>query len=108
MEGAKEMKVFISQPMLDKTKEEILKDRERIKKYIEETYEEPVEIIDSYITEEVPETVTNSGIWYMAKSLECMSKADLVFFAKDFRKGRGCTIEYDIALSYEMQCEYEL
>lgn len=102
------MKVFISQPMLGKTKDEILKDRERIKKYIEDTYKEPVEIIDSYIAEEVPETVTTPGVWYMAKSLECMSRADLVFFAKDFRKGRGCTIEYDIALSYEMPCGYEL
>lgn len=102
------MKVFISQPMLGKTKDEILKDRERIKKYMEDTYKEPIEIIDSYITEEVPETVTNSGVWYMAKSLELMSKADLVFFAKDFRKGKGCIIEFVIASSYEMQCEYEL
>lgn len=56
------MKVFISQLMLGKTKDEIFKDRERIKKYIEAKYKEPIEIIDSYITEEVPKDVTAPGV----------------------------------------------
>ena len=89
------------------TNEEIIKDRERIKKYIEAKYKEPIEIIDSYITEEVPEDVTSPGVWYTAKSLEYMSKADLVFFSKDFRKGKGCTTEYNMALQYHMEHDFE-
>lgn len=42
------MKVFISQPMKDKTEKEILDQRKRIEDYIKNEVDEDVEIIDSY------------------------------------------------------------
>lgn len=99
------MKVFISQPMAGKTGEEIIKERENIKTSIRNEYGCSVEFIKSFITEKLPESVTNQGVWYLGKSLECMSQADLVFFARDFEKARGCMFEFDIAMTYGMRVE---
>lgn len=45
-------RLFISQPMNDKTKEEVLEERENAVKRAEEILGEKVEVIDSYFTEE--------------------------------------------------------
>ena len=44
------MEIFISQPMKDKTNDEIIKERERAEKNIKEKYpNEEIEIIDSFL-----------------------------------------------------------
>ena len=56
--------------------------------------------IRSYIKEEIPEDTTNEGIWYLAKSLEILSKADVAYFAEGWKTARGCRIEHRVAMSY--------
>jgi len=44
------------------------------------------------------------GMWYLAKSIEIMSSADIVFFVNDFRNYRGCRVEQMVAKSYGKLC----
>ena len=93
-------KLFISQPMRGLTDEEILKAREEIKNRAEKTIGEPLELINSFI-EDYPGEINNSApVWYLGKSIEFLSQADIVYFGGDWRNARGCRIEYEIANAY--------
>mgnify|MGYP002518559092 FL=1 len=90
-------KLFISQPMRGKTDEEILAERESAIKAAEELLEEPVEVIDSFF-QSAP--VGAKPLWFLGKSLELLSSADIAYFAKDWQKARGCRIEHECAVEY--------
>ena len=90
-------KLFISQPMKDKTDEEILAVRERAIKSAERALGEKVEAIDSFF-QNAPHDV--KPLWYLAKSLELLSTADVAYFAKDWEQYRGCRIENECAIEY--------
>lgn len=90
-------KLFISQPMKDKTDEEILAVRERAIKSAERVLGEKVEVIDSFF-QNAPHDV--KPLWFLAKSLELLSTADVAYFAKDWDKYRGCKIENECAIAY--------
>lgn len=94
-------KVFISQPMRGRKDEEILKEREKIKKNIKDILEEDVEIIDSFL-QEYPENVHDIHIpvWYLGKSIQLLSQADMIYLGEGWDKARGCKIEYEIAKAY--------
>lgn len=91
------MKLFISQPMRDKTNEEIKKERKKAIESVKEKYGEDVEVIDSFF-ENAPHDAT--PLWYLAKSLELLSTADVAYFCKDWEKYRGCRIENTCAIEY--------
>ena len=98
-------KLFISQPMKGKTDEEILREREQAvreaEKYLKENgMQEEVQVIDSFF-QSAP--VGARPLWFLGKSLELLSTADLVYFAKDWEKARGCRIEHMCAIQYELQ-----
>lgn len=90
-------KLFISQPMRDKTDEEILEVREKAIKSATELLGEPVEVIDSFF-QNAPHDA--KPLWFLGKSLELLADADVVFFAKDWEKYRGCRIENTCAIEY--------
>lgn len=90
-------KLFISQPMKDKTDEEILKVREKAIKSAEEKLGEPVEVIDSFFQNAPAEA---RPLWFLGKSLQMLSMADVAFFAKGWDIARGCKIENTCALEY--------
>ena len=97
-ERGKRMKVFISQPMRDRTDVDIMSERSAAIAEIKEQYpEEDVDIIDSFF-KDVPHDVT--PLWYLAKSLELLSMADLAFFCNGWSEYRGCKIEYRCAIDY--------
>ena len=89
-------KVFISQPMSDKTDEEIKTERENIIKDVTNVLGE-VEVIDSFF-ESAPHDA--KPLWFLGKSLELLSTADIAYFAKDWDKYRGCKIEHTCATEY--------
>ena len=76
-------KLFISQPMNGKAAEELLR--------------EPVEVIDSFFRSA---QVGSKPLWFLGKSLELLSDADIAYFAKDWQKARGCKIEHECAVEY--------
>lgn len=90
-------KLFISQPMAGKTDEEIFAERERAIKAAEELLREPVEVIDSFFRSA---PVGAKPLWFLGKSLELLSDADIAYFAKDWQKARGCKIEHECAVEY--------
>lgn len=93
-------KLFISQPMRGLTDEEILKTREEIKIKAEEKLGEPMELIDSFISEYPGEINKSIPIWYLGKSIQFLSQADIAYFGGDWRNARGCKIEHEIAKEY--------
>ena len=93
-------KLFISQPMKGLTDEEILKAREEIKTRAEQAIGEQVELIDSFV-EDYPKEINKSiPVWYLGKSIQFLSQADIAYFGGDWRNARGCKIEYEIANAY--------
>lgn len=88
------MKIYISQPMFNKTEEEILKARNDIVKKFETAI-----LIDSIIKDEPPIGV-NIPLWYFANSITKMSEADTIVLIGDWKNYRGCRLEYEIAKQY--------
>ena len=77
-------KLFISQPMRGKTDEEILKERKEAIEAAERILGEEVEVIDSFF-EKAP--VDAKPLWFLGKSIELLSDADIVFFANTYTTG---------------------
>lgn len=86
------MKVFISQPMKNMSNEAIRKEREKI---IEECELKDCEVIDTIF-----DFGNKPAMYYLAKSIEAMSDADIVIFANGWEETRGCNIEFEIAKQY--------
>lgn len=90
-------RLFISQPMKGKTNEEILATREKAIASAEKELGEKVEVIDSFFK---GAPVEANPLWYLAKSLELLSSADVAYFAKGWEEARGCRIENTCAIEY--------
>lgn len=95
------IKLFISQPMRDKTDEEILAVRKRaIESAKEHLHDDFVEVIDSSF-QEAPYDA--KPLWFLGKSLELLSTADVAYFAKGWEDYRGCRIENTCAIEYGVE-----
>ena len=90
-------KLFISQPMRGKTDEEILAERKRAIETAEKQVGEPVEVIDTFF-QSAP--VDAKPLWFLGKSLELLSTADVAYFAAGWKDARGCRIEHECAKEY--------
>ena len=92
------MKLFISQPMKDKTNDEIKSERNEIIQRVKERYpNEEIEVIDSFF-ENAPHDA--KPLWFLGKSLELLSTADIAYFADGWKNYRGCRIEHESAVHY--------
>lgn len=94
-------KLFISQPMKDKTDEQILAERKKAIQSAKALVGEDVEVLDSFF-KDAPHDAR--PLWFLGKSLELLSTADVVYFAKDWEKYRGCRIEHTCAVEYGIKC----
>lgn len=94
------LRVFISQPMNGKTDKEIKEERLKIVSKLSETVDEPFEVIDSFF-ESAPHDV--KPLWFLGKSIELLSTADLAYFAKGWENARGCSIEHSCAVAYMIE-----
>ena len=90
-------KLFISQPMRGKTDEEILQEREKAVASAEKHLGEKVEVIDSFFQNAPAEA---KPLWFLGKSLELLSTADVAYFAPGWEEARGCRIENTCAIEY--------
>lgn len=97
------MKAMISQPMAGKSNEQIKKERASV---IERLNNLGWEVIDTVFAKEPPEK-SNIAVYYLAKSIEALSEADAVLFMNGWEKARGCQIEHDICLKYDIPTMYE-
>lgn len=92
-------RLFISQPMKGKTDEEILKEREKAIASARRNFaeNEEIEVIDSFFQSAPADA---RPLWFLGKSLELLSKADIAYFAKGWENARGCRIENTCAIEY--------
>lgn len=91
------MKVFISQPMADRMPEEIEAERAEIMQMVAKEYsdENPVEIASYFGPNNNFKPLECLGL-----AIQMMERADLVVFASDWMKERGCKIEHECAEKY--------
>jgi len=92
-------KLFISQPMRGKSDEEVLAVREKAIKCAEERLGEKVEVIDSFFQGAPADA---KPLWFLGKSLELLSSADMAYFAPGWKSARGCRIEHTCCDEYEI------
>ena len=83
--------------MRDKTDEEILAEREKAVKVTKKMLNEDVEVIDSFFQESPADA---KPLWFLGKSLELLSGADIAYFVKGWQTARGCRIENTCAIEY--------
>lgn len=104
-------KAMLSQPMRDKTDEEIIETRNKAIKILEEKGYEVINTLftdEWYSSESMNERgVVNIPLCFLAKSLENMSLCDAAYFCKDWENYRGCRIEHLAAKEYGLEIIYE-
>lgn len=88
------MKIFISQPMSDKSREDILAERKRIEEIFKGN-----EFIDTFI-EDVPEMTGSTRLWCLGESIKRMKDANLVVVPSNSYNYAGCDIEAQVACMY--------
>lgn len=93
-------KVFISQPMNGLTDEEINNERQKVIDAVVDKYGFDVEIVDSFF-EGAPHDA--NPIWFLGKSIQALSKADIAAFAPKWAFARGCVIEHEVATKYGVE-----
>lgn len=95
-------KLFVSVPMKGRTETEIKASIQKMKK-IAEVYEgEELELIDSYVEGNPPKD-NHQSVWYLGKSLEKLSEADIFIGIDDDFDWSGCYIERIIAIKYDIK-----
>ena len=95
-------KIFISQPMKDKTSQEIEQERKKIIEKVERYFGE-IEVIDSFF-KDAPHNA--KPLWFLGKSLELLSNADVIILGKGWENSRGCRIEHECAIQYGIKIAY--
>lgn len=90
-------KLFISQPMNGKSKDEIINERKHAIAIVKNILGEDVEELDTYF-DDFPENA--KPLEYLARSLEYLAKADIAYFAPGWQNARGCRIEHTCAIAY--------
>lgn len=111
------IKVFISIPMSGRTEEEVDNEYNHIADHIKYLFNEnKVVICDQRRPDDsVPSHISNnkekydmkdSSIWHLSKDIEIFSSVDIVVFAKNYEKARGCRIEEMVAKEYGIERYY--
>ena len=81
---------FISQPMKNKTIEQIKNEREEV-----------IEFLHRNGMKEIPSIIENKDpIYCLGESIKLMSNADCAYFMKGWNEARGCIIEHEVCERY--------
>lgn len=92
-------KVFISQPMNSLSSEYLVAVRKAAESEIRKQMGDDVQIL--YSTSDMGEG--KPPAWYLGKSVQMMSEADLAYFCPGWDQYRGCSIEHRICLDYGIE-----
>lgn len=104
-------RAMISQPMAGKTDDEIAETRDKAHAKLREM---GYEFVNTLFTDEwysdaamKKRGVVQIPLCYLAKSLENMSLCHAAYFCKGWENARGCRIEHDAAVAYDLEVLYE-
>lgn len=92
-------KLFVSVPMKGRTEEEIKASIQKMKKIAEICEGEELELIDSYIEDNLPKG-NNEAIFYLGESIKKLAQADVFVGICESYEWSGCRIENITAESY--------
>lgn len=90
-------RLMISQPMNGKSDEVIRAERAALAQRLTD---EGYDVMDTIVQSEPADSHTSVPIYYLAKSIEFLAQADVVYFMQGWESARGCRIEHDVALAY--------
>ena len=102
-------KAMISQPMGDRTYEEIQAVRqEAVDKLTKMGYD----VVDTYFDHlwekrDYLVEIRNKPLYFLSKCLEKMAQCDMVFFVKGWKDARGCRVEHEAAFNYGIEIMYD-
>lgn len=105
-------KAMISQPMGGVAEEKIVATRDKAICYLRKRgylFENTL-FTDEWYEDELarcPGFIANRPLFFLAKSLEAMSRCTTAFFCKGWENARGCRIEHEAAVSYGLEIIYE-
>jgi len=91
------MKAIISQPMKGKTREQIMQEREPV---IKELEAKGYEIVDTVYGE--PPADGNIALKCLALTLKAIADVDFVYFMQGWENARGCKIEHQCCMDYNV------
>lgn len=98
------IKIFISQLMKDKTNQEIEQERKEIIEKIRKHFKKiEVKVIDSFFKDAPYDA---KPLWFLGKSLELLSNANVIVLGKGWENARGCRIEHECAVQYGIPIIY--
>ena len=94
------MKVMISLPMNGRKNDEI---KERIKELKEKFAKLHIDVVDSFITDEIEDS-NYPGVYCLGRTLmKFMHNVDAVYFDDGWFEARGCRIERNICNEYNIK-----
>ena len=104
-----ELKVFISQPIKDKSYEQVENERQviidRVKEYFKTNN---LQFVKSHFSNDDFEiSAQNHSLYLLAKCLEILSDCDIIVMATGWENARGCRIEYECARLYGIMVIFE-
>lgn len=93
--------VFISQPMQNKTEDEIKTARNEAINLVNGIFDNAT-ILDSYFPDYPYSEYNNinKSLWYLLKSLEVLAQADYAVFLPGYENARGCALEKECCDKY--------
>lgn len=100
VEGRKNMKVMISQPMNGVPDSEVRRIQNELKERFAKYH---IEVVDSFLTEEADTNLRNQGVFYLGRTIQkFLSDVDAVYFVNGWQRARGCKIERQICEEYDI------
>ena len=99
-------KIFISQPMSNREEADILNERKFLITFAKDILEVDgftVEIIDSYLGDLY---ANHEPLWCLGESLKLLSTADGIILGPNWTTSRGCVIEHECAIKYDIPIVY--
>ena len=102
------MKVFLSHPMGGLDEEMIKNVRKEMTEFVNDILEDKPKIIDSYFSnvENIYFAAQNHSLDCLGFSIRLLADADIIVMGKGWEYSRGCKIEHECAILYDIQIIY--
>ena len=95
---------MISQPITDKSQEEIIEERDNAKKYLESKgYEVLNTFFEDDWDDEIENSVIHKPLLYLGESIAHMSQCDAIYFTKGWALTKRCRVERLTAILYGIE-----
>lgn len=103
------IKLFVSYSAIDKTRDEIISECfdavQDVKQRL--ALEDPIYQVVIQVINDITDDNCDNPIIQLAKDIEKLSKADIIYFSKNWDENKNCRIEFDIAKKYNIKTIFQ-